>query len=108
MGIRLCRIGQVLQNHSSSCPIFVQWLQEIEVRNHQRALLAIRHRSWADFATVSAALAQEQHGDDAQRDEQADGGPVVEQLGRPGETRRGAGGGDRLASLDRCGDSEGG
>ena len=33
--------------------------------------------------SVSAAFAQEQHGDDAQRDEQADGGPVVEQLRRP-------------------------
>jgi hypothetical protein len=27
---------------------------------------------------LSAALAQEQHGDDAQRKEQSDGGPVVE------------------------------
>ena len=48
--------------------------------------------------------AKEQHGDDAQRDEQADGGPVVEQLRRPGEARRGAAGVDRLASLGRCGD----
>ena len=55
--------------------------------------------------SVSAAFAQQKHGDDAQREEQADGGPVVEQLRRPGEARRGAGGGDRLAYLGRCGDS---
>jgi hypothetical protein len=39
---------------------------------------------------LSAALSQEQHGDNAQRDEQADGGPVVEPLGWAGNARRSA------------------
>jgi len=43
-------------------------------------------------AAVLTPPAHEQHGDDAQRDEQADGGPVVEQLGRPRKARRGSNG----------------
>ena len=46
---------------------------------------------------VSAARAQEQHGDDAKRYEQAAGGPVVEQPGRPGEARRPA-----CSPVDSC------
>ena len=70
----------------------------------QECLRDVRRCS-VPLGTRSTPLAQEQHGDDAQRDEQAYGGPVVEQLRRAGEARRGAGGGDRLAGLGRGSDA---
>lgn len=51
----------------------------------------------------STALAQEQHGDDVWRDEQADGGPVIKQLGGAEECRCGMDGGVRLACRGRGG-----
>ena len=53
----------------------------------------------AGFPDYRASYSQGQQGDVVQRDEQAVGGQAFEQLSRPGEARRRAGGGDRQAHL---------